>query len=134
MRRFGKHARQVSRPKWLAAGAVSACLLGLSTVALTNASAGTTTPPVSTPASVAPDSLSTSALSPAAAKALDVPTGTTGCPVPTSLLQMQCQILVEHTKKPAGAPSLAPRSAAVKASTISVENALGPAALQTAYG
>jgi hypothetical protein len=131
LRRFGKHARHVRHPRWLAAGAVSACLLGLSTVALTSASAGTT-PPVSTPAAAAPDSLATDALSPATARALSVPAGTEACPEPTSLLQMQCQVLIDH-KRPAGDTTLLrPGTSAVKAQAITT--ALGPTDLQDAYG
>jgi hypothetical protein len=80
---------------------------------------------------VAPDTLATDALSPATAKALNVPAGTTACPAPTSLLQMQCQVLVEHAK-PSGATTLTPRSAAVKVATASISTALGPPDLQAA--
>jgi len=132
LRRFGKHARQATRPKWLAVGAVAACLLGLSSAALTSASAGTGTPSISTPGTAAPEAMAGNALSPSAAKAMDVPPGTTACPVPTSPLQMQCQVLINHNKK--SSTTLTPRSNAVKAQDATITNSLGPSELQTAYG
>ena len=133
MRRFGKHARQVTRPRWLAAGAVAACLLGLSTVALTNASAGTgPAPMMGTPGTVAPDSAAVGSAA-QAARTTGIPAGEEGCPAGPSLLDMRCQSLIDHNKKSAGT-LLRPRSAAVKTATTDITTSLGPAELQTAYG
>jgi len=76
--------------------------------------------------------MATDALSPATAKALEVPSGTQACPEPTSLLQMQCQVLIDH-KKPAGNTTLLrPATSAVKA--LAISTALGPPDLRAAYG
>jgi Ricin-type beta-trefoil lectin domain/Putative Ig domain len=126
LRRFGVRA-----------GMVAACLLGLAGLAgLAGTSAGATTVPTPSPASsavtVVPDALAPDVLSPEAAKAMDLPPGTQACPVPASLLQMQCMVLVSHSKEPAGT-AIRPGSAATRDLT-PVNDALGPPELQVAYG
>ena len=134
MRRFGMRA-----------GVVSACLLGLASLAGTSTSEATTLPtssPASSPVTVAPDTLAPDTLapdtlapdmlSPEAAKAMDLPPGTQSCPVPTSLLQMQCMVLISHSDESPGTP-IRPGSAATRDLT-PVNDALGPPDLQAAYG
>src|SRR6201999_115746 len=70
--------------------------------------------------------------SPEAAKAMDLPPGTQSCPVPTSLLQMQCMVLISHSEESAGTV-IRPASAATRDVT-PVNDALGPPDLQAAYG
>jgi Ricin-type beta-trefoil lectin domain len=112
------------------AGAVTACLLGLASLAGVSAVRAATTPtssPASSPATAAPDTLAPGTPD---AKATGLPSGTGGCPVPTSLLQEQCMVLIPHHKS--GGAVLRPRSAA--ASVVSASTALGPADLQALYG
>jgi len=90
LRRFG-----------LRAGAVAACLLGLSTMAGVNAAGAATT---GTPSAATPTSPSAApALSaPLKAPALNLPPDTTGCAAPKTRLQMQCQVIVNRAKRAAG--------------------------------
>ncbi|HEX3964774.1 MAG TPA: ricin-type beta-trefoil lectin domain protein [Trebonia sp.] len=124
MRRFGMRA-----------GVVSACLLGLASLAGTSTAEGATLPTsssASSPDTVAPDTLAPDVKSPEAAKAMDLPPGTQSCPAPTSLLQMQCMVLINHSEESAGTV-IRPGSAATRDLT-PVNDALGPPDLQAAYG
>jgi hypothetical protein len=108
------------------AGAAAACLLGLATWAVTSA-AGAATSPTAPPASSPVTVATNTSLS---AREASLGSGSTDCPAPTSPLQMQCMIIINHDKKSAGT-LLRPRSAATKDLTIAT--ALGPADLQAAY-
>jgi hypothetical protein len=121
------------RPFGMRAGAVTACLLGLASLAGVSAvrAASVPTPsPIASAVTAVPDSLAPDVLSPEAAKARDLPAGTQNCPVPASLLQEQCMVLLPHSTK--GGRVLSPHSAATRAVTAST--ALGPADLQALYG
>ena len=124
MRRFG-----------LRAGAVTACLLGLVTVAATMSAEATTTPPSpsalsSSPGNVAPDTLGAGS-----ATATGQSQGP-GCPEPASLLQMTCMLHFGHGKsaRTFSRASSAATQDGTAASGLTISAALGPADLRAAYG